>query len=818
MCRKSNLKEGFSIVRFLCFCLVIVCFWDPCVFAKAQPASTETPLHALLGASSEISQAIQLRTPTAGKYELTLWEADSNAQEYTKIQSQTLTAGNRAQLLIQKYKFTNPKTKATVSFYIDGEGQLVITDYSLEDDNGDKPWALVSDLNVIVGEGVSLPDVKIKAPRIHLKPKSVLQLVQGGLSFDTLINEGVIHMAGQAQDMSSIDYRAYTPIQAFHGVQSEEVDSKIGTEKGEFLNYGLCLGDEDIHMEKGRLYGTGTPPSKHYVSDFISLINTTCVHENHGAIVGQKDLALNSSNAEKVRFRSNGSVTVEKALKGNLDELSIDKNMVVGEVGESLKLFSLKMPEKVMLHSRGAATIRSKDIDSKGVFLSAKKLSVKSTNKPKSIGILASGEEIDLDIDELVDNDFLENVLGKTRFASSKKIKSTTKYTQKTNHYLNTIYVDEDGNHISETGYIYQRTTEETKEETIEKEVEGNDAVKSNLELYRQNQEKQNRILDEMQNALKKMIGAGGRRKNLSEALRKALGKKGIPLDIIDGILGNKKVRELLSLIAMKQGNGAAAEDNPLGLIQDNLVATRVGELIDEVKTHYEDDRASLEVIHDVLFKKIKQLGNTDSSFKRLEPLLVLPRSGETLDNKVERWNATLRKLKKADGPSDFDKLSKKKKLEYLSQQEGLEDVTIDFIPYLGVAKAAKAVKCLFAIGQLKDVGQKYLNDRIDHSANKMPTDPSTLGHLFRNKEGHFTKPSEAAKKLLLEVARNKNNYLGKTEKGVGCYAKREPDGSQIWVEVNKGSIRNGGINAKVKPFNFKTGFKALTKPVKGGK
>ena len=84
----------------------------------------------------------------------------------------------------------------------------------------------------------------------------------------------------------------------------------------------------------------------------------------------------------------------------------------------------------------------------------------------------------------------------------------------------------------------------------------------------------------------------------------------------------------------------------------------------------------------------------------------------------------------------------------------------------------------------------------------------SDLPHIFRNKPGHFGESTEVNRQILISIASDFANFLGKCERGSLWYAKTLENGIQIWAEVRNGQVRNGGFNSTPKIYNPKTGLK----------
>lgn len=75
--------------------------------------------------------------------------------------------------------------------------------------------------------------------------------------------------------------------------------------------------------------------------------------------------------------------------------------------------------------------------------------------------------------------------------------------------------------------------------------------------------------------------------------------------------------------------------------------------------------------------------------------------------------------------------------------------------------------------------------------------------HIFREAEGHFSHDTPENHQQLIETALNPNNYLGKDKWGNDWYAETLANQTQIWVQVRKGEIINGGLNFIPRIWNF---------------
>jgi hypothetical protein len=79
--------------------------------------------------------------------------------------------------------------------------------------------------------------------------------------------------------------------------------------------------------------------------------------------------------------------------------------------------------------------------------------------------------------------------------------------------------------------------------------------------------------------------------------------------------------------------------------------------------------------------------------------------------------------------------------------------------------------------------------------------DESKVAHIFRDAEGHFREDTDANRRLLIDVASRRTNFLGTDWAGNDWYAENLADGTQVWVRVRADKIVNGGINQS--PRNF---------------
>lgn len=91
-------------------------------------------------------------------------------------------------------------------------------------------------------------------------------------------------------------------------------------------------------------------------------------------------------------------------------------------------------------------------------------------------------------------------------------------------------------------------------------------------------------------------------------------------------------------------------------------------------------------------------------------------------------------------------------------------------------------------------------------TGNSLPPNPSQIKHILADRPGHLP-DTPRNRQTLVEVANDAGCYVGRDANGVDWYARMEPDGSQTWVKVLGGVIRNGGRNKPPRQYDPTTGF-----------
>jgi len=83
---------------------------------------------------------------------------------------------------------------------------------------------------------------------------------------------------------------------------------------------------------------------------------------------------------------------------------------------------------------------------------------------------------------------------------------------------------------------------------------------------------------------------------------------------------------------------------------------------------------------------------------------------------------------------------------------------------------------------------------------------PANIDHLFEKRDGHIPN-TEENKKVIMDLVKDKANYLGDDRHGNWWYGKILPDGRQLWASAWGDVVGNCGLNETPKPYHPKTGL-----------
>ncbi len=84
--------------------------------------------------------------------------------------------------------------------------------------------------------------------------------------------------------------------------------------------------------------------------------------------------------------------------------------------------------------------------------------------------------------------------------------------------------------------------------------------------------------------------------------------------------------------------------------------------------------------------------------------------------------------------------------------------------------------------------------------------------HIFRTAPGHLP-DSPTNRRLLQELTADESARLGTDQFGNEWFARTNPEGTQLWVQVRHGEIINGGLNQVPRNYNSQMGLSAPSRP-----
>lgn len=122
------------------------------------------------------------------------------------------------------------------------------------------------------------------------------------------------------------------------------------------------------------------------------------------------------------------------------------------------------------------------------------------------------------------------------------------------------------------------------------------------------------------------------------------------------------------------------------------------------------------------------------------------------------------------------------------------------------VALGAEGVTVALAPGALAMTAQGASGGRAPGTQAVIPE--GRVKHIFREAPGHLP-DTPANRSLLQELAADASASLGTDRFGNTWFARVNPDGTQLWVQVRNGEVINGGLNLVPRNYNPQTGMSA---------
>ena len=209
--------------------------------------------------------------------------------------------------------------------------------------------------------------------------------------------------------------------------------------------------------------------------------------------------------------------------------------------------------------------------------------------------------------------------------------------------------------------------------------------------------------------------------------------------------------------------------------------------------------------------------GNIEASFGKVNWWQV---SRSALEGGIIPWKTPGGRLGRAAGTALGDVMvnALDAGTDY-TQEQALQDFATGFIgdlagggmgelvgKYGGKAVAQGLHKMGFDVDQIN----KMTNFNLRSTYKVGFRDEAAIGHIFR--KDHGIANTEANRNLLLDVANNSSNVLGKDKHGNVWNAITRKDGTQVWTQSRNGKVFNAGINDKEVKFNSETGLSSPTK------
>ena len=99
------------------------------------------------------------------------------------------------------------------------------------------------------------------------------------------------------------------------------------------------------------------------------------------------------------------------------------------------------------------------------------------------------------------------------------------------------------------------------------------------------------------------------------------------------------------------------------------------------------------------------------------------------------------------------------------------------------------------SVGASADDVLRGIDNALGLDKIKFPDNPGQINHIFRDAPGHIIDDTFDNRKLLTDTLSSRN-FVKTDEFGNNWFARLLDNGTEAWVEVRNGMIRNGGINS----------------------
>lgn len=96
--------------------------------------------------------------------------------------------------------------------------------------------------------------------------------------------------------------------------------------------------------------------------------------------------------------------------------------------------------------------------------------------------------------------------------------------------------------------------------------------------------------------------------------------------------------------------------------------------------------------------------------------------------------------------------------------------------------------------------------EKKETNMQSLPENDAQIKHIFSGKEGHL-EDTPANRKLLIDLANDKNKFIGTDKYGNSWNAEIRSDGKQNWVRYQNGIINEGGQNPVPRQWDKETGY-----------